>query len=229
MALGESLALRPERVLEVAAGDGALCACLAQAGCEVTANDLRKENLEQSVANFRNQSEIRILPGNVFDLDPADTGHFDLVIAGEIIEHVAHPVEFLSHLKKFVEEDGHLLLTTPNGGYLRNRLQTYSQIKDLTDLERNQFKPDADGHLFLITPSELSQIASQAGLNVDRLLVWGTPFISGESGFRILSKILSTKLCYFLERSSQRLSTPILHKIANSLSVVLSPNVADRS
>ena len=42
LALGESLALRPKRVLEVAAGDAALCACLQQTGCNVTANDLRR-------------------------------------------------------------------------------------------------------------------------------------------------------------------------------------------
>src|SRR5262249_7441820 len=102
LALGESLALRPKRVLEIAAGDAALCACLQETGCDVTANDLRRENLEQSVANFRNRAQIRILPGNLFDIDPAHIGSFDLVIACEVIEHVAHAVEFLSHLRKFL-------------------------------------------------------------------------------------------------------------------------------
>ena len=160
----------------------------------------------------------------MFDLDPADTGSFDLVIACEIIEHVAHAVEFLSQLRRFLTADGHLLLTTPNGAYFRNRVQTYSQVEDFTVLESEQFKPDANGHLFLITPAEIRQIASQAGLDVQRLLVWGTPFISGESGFRILSKILPTQLCYVLERLSQRLSNPILHKFGNSLSVLLTPH-----
>ena len=221
LALGESLALRPKRVLEVAAGDAALCACLQQTGCDVTANDLRQENLEQSVASFRNRAQIKILPGNVFDLDPAETGRFDLVVACEIIEHVAHAVEFLSQLKRFLTADGHLLLTTPTGAYFRNTLQTYSQVEDFTVLEREQFKPDADGHLFLITPAEIRQIASKAGLDVKRLLVWGTPFISGGSGFGILSKILPTQACYDLERLSQRLSYPILHRFGNSLSVLL--------
>ena len=119
------------------------------------------------------------------------------------------------------QADGHLLLTTPNGAYFRNRLRTYSQVEDFAVLESKQFKPDVDGHLFLITPTEMRQIASQAGLDVHRLLAWGTPFISGESGFRILSKILPAQLCYVLERSSQRLSSPILHKFGNSLSVLL--------
>jgi 2-polyprenyl-3-methyl-5-hydroxy-6-metoxy-1,4-benzoquinol methylase len=227
LALGESLSLYPKRVLEVAAGDAALCACLQQSGCEVVANDLREENLTQSVARFDNGSKIRILPGNVFDIDPKSTGPFDLVIACEIIEHVAHSIEFLGQLKKFLTPGGRLLLTTPNGAYFRNKRQTYSQVKDFTALESGQFKPDADGHLFLITPTEMKQIAAEAGLRVERLLVWGTPFISGESGFRILSKILPTGLCYRLERFSQGLSTTILQKFGNSMSVLLSQG-ADR-
>jgi 2-polyprenyl-6-hydroxyphenyl methylase/3-demethylubiquinone-9 3-methyltransferase len=223
LALGESAGLRPRRALEVAAGDASLSACLQQTGCEVTANDLREDDLKQAVANFRNGARIRVLPGNVFDLDPAETGCFDLVIACEIIEHVAHPIEFLLHLKKFLTPGGHVLLTTPNGAYFRSKLRTYSQVENFTALESEQFKPDADGHLFLFTPAELRQAASQAGFNVDRLFVWGTPFISGESGFRVLSGILPMNVAYFLERFSQRLSTGIRHRIANSISAILSP------
>ena len=223
LALGKSLALRPKRVLEVAAGDAALCACLQETGCDVSANDLRQEHIEQSVARFRNCSQIRILPGNIFDLDPAETGTFDLVIACEIIEHVAHPVEFLSQLRRFLTPHGQLLLTTPNGAYFRNKLQTYSQVEDFNALEAGQFKPDADGHLFLITSEEMKLIASEAGLDVQELMIWGTPFISGECGFRILSKALSTSLCYGLERFSQHLSGRVLRRFGNSLAVLMTP------
>lgn len=223
LALSESLALRPKRVLEVAAGDGSLCACLQLAGCEVTANDLRKENLEQAVAHFTNGGRIRLLSGNLFDLDPSETGQFDLVIACEIVEHVAHTVDFLRQLKRFLTPDGRLLLTTPNGANFRNPLPTYSEIEDFTALEREQFKPDADGHLFFITPSELKQIASEAGLEVQRLRLWGTPFISGESGARLFSGMLPPRLCYALEHLSQNLGAALLAKLTNSLMAVLSP------
>src|ERR1700685_2237753 len=76
----------PSRVLEVAAGDAALSACLAIEGHHVTANDLREENLRASVECFSNAAHIRLLPGNLFDVDPASVGTFNLVIACEIIE-----------------------------------------------------------------------------------------------------------------------------------------------
>ena len=112
-----ALGLNPHRVLEVAAGDGSLCACLAAQGIEVFANDLRAKNLRQAVECFTVGNDIELLPGNLFGLDPAQTGQFDLVIACEIIEHVAHPLDLLRHLKRFLTPAGHLLLTTPNGSY----------------------------------------------------------------------------------------------------------------
>ena len=223
LAMSEAKALRPKRVLEVAAGDAALCACLQQIGCEVAANDLRAENLEQSVAAFQNHDQIRIVPGNVFELSPSLAGQFDLVIACEVIEHVAHADGLLRQLRKLVTTEGHILLTTPNGAYFRNKLPTYSEIEDFNVLESQQFKPDADGHLYLITPEELTQIAAEAGLRVERLVIWGTPFISGESGFRFLSKFSSAAGWYRLERACQSLSNSVLRRVANSMSVILTP------
>ncbi len=145
--------------MEIAAGDAALCACLERFGSDVVANDLRREHLQSSLGNFGNRERIGILPGNAFDLDPAATGEFDLVIACEIIEHVAHATDLLKQLRRFLCPGGRILLTTPNGAYFRNKLPTHSQIKDFKELESKQLKPDADGHLFLITPGETRQLA----------------------------------------------------------------------
>jgi 2-polyprenyl-3-methyl-5-hydroxy-6-metoxy-1,4-benzoquinol methylase len=223
MTMAAAVSLHPKSMLEVAAGDAALCAHLATQGCVVVANDLRKEHLEQSVLNFKNADAIRILPGNLFDLDPASIGQFDLVVACEIIEHVAHTVDFLSQLKRFVAPGGHILLTTPNGGYFRNKLPTYSMVKDFKALESQQFKPDADGHLFLITPEEMTSVARKAGLSVERMFLWGTPPVTGHVGLSVLSSRWFCGLCYFLERVAQRLPMFLKSKLAFSLSVVLKP------
>jgi 2-polyprenyl-3-methyl-5-hydroxy-6-metoxy-1,4-benzoquinol methylase len=179
MTLLEARALNSKSVLEVAAGDGALCASLAAQGCRVAANDLRQDQLRNAVRIFRNAEDIQLLPGNLFDLDPAETGQFDLVVACEIVEHVAHTVEFLAQLKKFVAPGGHILITTPNGSHFRNQLPTHSAIGDFSALESQQLKPDADGHLFLITPDEMINLAHIGGLRVVRMALWGTPFLTG--------------------------------------------------
>ncbi len=175
----DALAVQPRRVLEVAAGDGALCAVLAAQGCQVTANDLCTETLGADLAHFSNADKICVLGGNLFKLDPEHTGRFDLVIACEVLEHVAHSVDFLRQLRRFLAPGGRALVTTPNGDFFRNKLPTWSQITDFQALESQQFKPDADGHLFLITPDEMAHLAAESGFAMERLSVWGSPFISG--------------------------------------------------
>jgi 2-polyprenyl-3-methyl-5-hydroxy-6-metoxy-1,4-benzoquinol methylase len=221
LALTQARQLRPRRVLEVAAGDAALSACLEAQGCEVVANDLRSETLTASTAKYLNQTRIRLAPGNVFDLQPAELGLFDLVVACELIEHVAHAPELLKQLKRFLTPDGKILITTPNGAYFRSKLLTYSQIVDFDSLETLQFRPDADGHLYLITPSEMEDIARQAGLVVRSMFVWGTPFVYGDCGLRHLSWMLPSTWWYSLEMICQRFGARFLTRFGNSLSIVL--------
>lgn len=221
IALSDAVQLKPKSVLEIAAGDAALSASLALQGCEVTANDLREENLENAIAEFRNGDSIQFRPGNLFDLDPEATGLYDLVIACEIVEHVAHTVEFLKQLKRFVAPGGRIQLTTPNGSYFRNKLPTHSMIKDFKALEGEEFKPDADGHLFLITPAEMVDLASQAGLRVERLSLWGTPVLTGHMGMARLASKSWCRPTHCLERLTQKLPFAIQAKLCFSLSAVL--------
>jgi 2-polyprenyl-3-methyl-5-hydroxy-6-metoxy-1,4-benzoquinol methylase len=222
--------LRPRRALEVAAGDAALCASLATDGCEVFANDLREEVLKAAVAKFANGNRINLLPGNLLAIDPARVGRFDLVVACEVLEHVARPVPFLRHLKSLVTTNGHILITTPNGGYFRNRLPTYAQIKDFSELEAQQFKPDADGHLFLVTPTELRSIATEAGLRLAQVDLWGTPILTGHGAMRVFSGRIAARaglarICFTLERFAQRLPARAKERLCFSIFAVLSPSL----
>ena len=157
----------------------------------------------------------------MFDLSPEQIGTFDLVIACEVIEHVAYPLKLLAHLKSFLTEDGHILLTTPNGSYFRNKLPTYSGVSDFEQLEALQFKPDADGHLFLLTPQELFDLATSVGLHVARLNVWGTPVLSGHLGLRSLAAPFLLRPGYFIEQLAQQLPSAGREQVCTGLSAIL--------
>ncbi|MBK9098368.1 MAG: class I SAM-dependent methyltransferase [bacterium] len=45
---------------------------------------------------------------------------FDLIIATEVIEHLENPFEFLKDCKKILNQDGKILLTTPNKDYSKS-------------------------------------------------------------------------------------------------------------
>ena len=116
---------------------------------------------------------------------------------------------------------GRILITTPNGAYFRNKLPTHSQIQDFTALEKQQFQPDADGHLFLITPQEMESLAHQAGLEVERMVLWGTPAVTGHARLALLSTPAACWGCYQLERLSQSLPFSMREKACFSLFIVL--------
>lgn len=217
MAIKDSLEQSPKSVLEVASGGGGLAACLAARGCRVLANDLRTDLLVEEISEYTSKDNITVVGGSLFDLSPDEIGKFDLIIACEVIEHVAHPDEFLSHLKTLLLPEGRILLTTPNGRHGRNRLPTYGQIKDFTELEKFQFKPDADGHLFLFTSQELCALAASVGLDVERMSVWGGPSITGHYGLRRLASRFSVKVAYYSELLAQYLPSLVRERLCFAL------------
>jgi|GEM_PF-1075138 len=221
LAVHDALLLKPRRALEVAAGGGGLATCLATRGCDVVVNDLREEETATSLKELLNGERIRIEGGNMFELSPERIGKFDLVLACEVIEHVAHPLELLRHLKNFLGPGGRLMLTTPNGSYFRNKLPTYSEVQDFDELEKRQFMPDADGHLFLLTPRELCELAAAVGLVVERLSVWGTPMISGHTGLRYFAGRFLAKPAYWTELMAQRLPAAARLRTCAALSATL--------
>ncbi len=60
------------------------------------------------------------------------TRSFDVIVAGEIIEHIPNILVFptLCELFRLLRIRGRLLLTTPNPHYLRNRLQNKSVLSE---------------------------------------------------------------------------------------------------
>ena len=221
LAVQDALRLKPRRVLEVAAGGGGLAACLAEAGCSVIINDLREDETTEAINEYSSAAAIQFNGGNLFDLSPAQTGTFDLVVACEVIEHVAHPLDLLTHLREFLKPEGRLLLTTPNGSHLRNRLPTYAEVKDFSELESRQFMPDADGHLFLFTPQELIDLVAMAGMKVEQLNCWGTPVLSGHFGFRFAAGRHVVRAAYQAERFVQGLSFAKRERFCTALSAIL--------
>ena len=55
------------------------------------------------------------IQGSALDLPKAlGERRFDWIVAGEFIEHVRNPYDFLDSLPSFLAEDGHIVLSTPN-------------------------------------------------------------------------------------------------------------------
>jgi 2-polyprenyl-6-hydroxyphenyl methylase/3-demethylubiquinone-9 3-methyltransferase len=189
-------------ILDVAGAQGNFSIALAEMGYEVTWNDLRAE-LADYVRLKQERGNIRFAPGNALELDFPSL--FDGVLITEIIEHTAHPDDFLARIAKLVRPGGYVFMTTPNGAYCLNTLPKFSECLNSTVYEERQFKPNADGHIFLIHPAEIPSLARSAGLKIDRLELFTNPLTAGHMKLEHLLRILPKGLIEGVEILSQKM------------------------
>jgi 2-polyprenyl-3-methyl-5-hydroxy-6-metoxy-1,4-benzoquinol methylase len=144
----------PPRVLDVGCGEGRFTAELARRGFAVVGVDVAEEPLRRAHAR-EPALELRIVPAE--GRWPLADASFDLVWAGETIEHVADTVGWLSELRRVLRAGGQLLLSTPAHGRLRMLALALSG----TAFERH-FDPRAD-HLRFYSRRTLTRLLADLG------------------------------------------------------------------
>ena len=105
-----------ERALDVGCGEGRFAAELAGAGLEVVAIDVAAEPLERA-RELHPELDLRLVDGE--GTWPLPDASFDVVWAGEVIEHVADTAAWLSEVRRSLRPGGRLLLSTPAHPLLR--------------------------------------------------------------------------------------------------------------
>ena len=179
------------RILDIAAAQGNFSLALAELGFDVTWNDLRAE-LADYVRLKHEHGKIEYAAGNAFELTFPSL--FDAVLITEVIEHVAHPDEFLAKAAALVRPNGYIVMTTPNGGYFRNRLPKFSECADPSAFEAMQFKPNSDGHIFLLHTDEIAPLAERAGLVVEKIVLFTNALTAGHVKTEPLLKLLPRRI-----------------------------------
>jgi 2-polyprenyl-3-methyl-5-hydroxy-6-metoxy-1,4-benzoquinol methylase len=188
------------RILDIAAAQGNFSLRLAELGYHVTWNDLRAD-LADYVRLKHEHGNISFAPGNAFEINFPTP--FDAVLITEVIEHVAHPDDFLRAIATLVRPRGYVVMTTPNGAYFKNRLPTFSECSDPSVYEGVQFKPNADGHIFLLHPHEVEPMAARAALKIDQLLLFTNPLTNGHMKMEVLLRLLPKRIVEYFEAITQ--------------------------
>ena len=130
---------------------------------------LRKEGYKMQVAN-----------AETFKLKKK----FDIIFAGELIEHLSNPGLFLQQSAKHLRKNGLLILTTPNTFYLPRLLKCINKIVDDPVVNKE--------HTVWFSPSTIKTLLSRNGFNVlnikrfdarASMMTFRTKFKNGMSGF----------------------------------------------
>lgn len=82
---------------------------------EIAAHLVGIDYLKDDVDRIRDKYGYEVYSGDVMDLSkvPFD-GEFDVIVCGELIEHIENPGLMLQGLKRFMHRDTILIITTPN-------------------------------------------------------------------------------------------------------------------
>jgi SAM-dependent methyltransferase len=79
---------------------------------------------EDAIQHLRDHYGVtNIVRGNAENLDSLDQGRFDVVVAGEIIEHLGSPARFLESARTVLKPEGLLVITTTNAFCFRRMLR----------------------------------------------------------------------------------------------------------
>lgn len=215
-----------KRVLDLGCAQANLAILLAEEGFIVTAVDLNFEFLRYARLKA-DKGNIRFVAANA--VAPPFKPIFDVIILGELLEHCAHPGYILKTAASLLKPKGKgvIVITTPNGGFLGNRLPKYSQIKNREALEKYQFKPDADGHLFLLTTPELSNLAREVGLSVEDARRYGTPLVTGHMKLNWAVARIPSKFNKYVFSADSLLSRTLFltRFLTEGILVVLQPGI----
>jgi 2-polyprenyl-3-methyl-5-hydroxy-6-metoxy-1,4-benzoquinol methylase len=147
------------RVLDVGCSSGYLARPLAARGNTIVGVELDPDAAREAEAYCE-----RVLVGDVETMEvPLDDGSFDVVLLGDVIEHLRDPMAALARLRPLLRPGGRLVVSTPNVANWALRLSLLAGRWRYTDrgiLDRT--------HTHLFTRATLREAIEAAGYVVDR-------------------------------------------------------------
>lgn len=176
----------PGRVVDLGCGDGLMLAELARAFPEAHLTGLDLSETQVAKARTRGLgADLRAVDLTVSPiLEPGST---DLVYAGEVVEHMPSPDDFLADAYDALRPGGHLLVTTPNLLSWFNRVivlagvgpvyveySTRDSSVGMGMLRRIKAGTRPVGHIRVLSARALRDLLSQAGFSV--VAFRGAPF-----------------------------------------------------
>lgn len=159
------------KVLDMGCGNGSFIAGYRDRGWNLAAVDGSESGIEIARESFK---PIEFILGDVTgELTELPDASFDVVICLEVVEHVYHPRGLARNCFRVLKPGGHLILSTPYHGFLKNLAIAVTNSGD------NHYDPLKDhGHIKFWSRETLPLLLEEQGFeNLDFLGAGRLPFL----------------------------------------------------
>ena len=153
--------LRVKRVADIGSGNGSLCGTLSAEGFEVIGIEYDPQGYEISVKSYPNVKFYNLgIQSNPYELLESES-KFDAVVSTEVIEHLYSPHLLPIFSQPILKEGGHLVISTPYHGYIKNLALSLANHWDIhhTPLWHG-------GHIKFWSKTTLTKLLSDNGFDV---------------------------------------------------------------
>jgi 2-polyprenyl-3-methyl-5-hydroxy-6-metoxy-1,4-benzoquinol methylase len=161
--------LQAGSLLDIGCSNGAWASHWMSKGWTASGIDIDRKHVELAVAKG---IDARFCDLNSDHL-PFRDEQFDLVFAGEVIEHLVDTDGFLAEVARCTKPKGHVIITTPNLASFENRIRLLLGVYPIW----LNYNLEGSGHVRGYTPRVLKTQMAEHGLRVIRQLGNWVPFI----------------------------------------------------
>ncbi|MDI6740403.1 MAG: methyltransferase domain-containing protein [Candidatus Edwardsbacteria bacterium] len=160
----EAVRLSPGRILDLGCGDGVVMEHVRRALPETEIVGLDWSRVSLGRAHKRGFTAIQADAGCL----PLKQEKFDLVIATEVLEHVADPDALLCEAHRALRPGGHLLITVPAADWFKSLVGLFDpgRVKLLDAMHRREWAVRGFGKFAPV--AELRDMIRNSGFAVDR-------------------------------------------------------------
>jgi len=176
--VAQCVALAPRSVLDIGCARGFLLGQLKERLPGIQCFGLE---LSSTLAAMARTSGVTVFEQDIARGVPLPPDRLDLIVMGEVIEHVFDPDACLEEIWRLLKPGGHVIVTTPNLAAWYNRLMLLFGVQPVfteTSTRKKyghgiaalgQGSTDLQGHLKLFTLGALLELMRDLGFSVERV------------------------------------------------------------
>ena len=149
-----------KKVLDVGCFEGILSEKMKQNNCTVVGVEIDVDAAKKAKTYCE---ELIIGDVEMIQLNPKFENYFDIIVFADILEHLTNPLAVLKRFKRYLNDDGYVIISLPNIANWKIRLQLL-----LGNFEYDDYGILDSGHLRFFNEKNTKKMIRDAGFKISK-------------------------------------------------------------